>query len=161
MDLVKETQRSVYATVGAAAWVMEAVRAIPDQMGQAWERRSQWMDRAGEAYDDLAGRGQAIMGGARQEVQERVGQVGEAARRIPGVALAEEKMTGMVVDADQLPIADYDSLTVGEIVQKLRALSQRELQMVEGYERRQRARATVLHRIDELLAKSPRSAATT
>ncbi|WP_190816297.1 hypothetical protein [Saccharopolyspora pogona] len=154
MDLVKKTQRSVYATVGAAAWVMDAVRAIPDQMGQAWEQRSQWMDRAGEAYDDLAGRGHAIMGGARQEVQDRVGQVGEAARRIPGVALAEGKMTGMVVDADQLPIADYDSLTAGEIVQKLRALSQRELQMVEGYERRHRARATVLHRIDELLAKS-------
>ncbi|MGI8312977.1 hypothetical protein [Saccharopolyspora hattusasensis] len=155
MGLVKETQRSLYATVGAAAWTMDAMRAIPDQMGRAWQQRTQWMNRAGEAYDDLAERGQAIMGGARQEVQHQAGQVGEQARRIPGVARAERAMTGRVVDADQLPIADYDSLTAGEVVQRLQGLSQRELQKVAGYEKRHRARATVLNRIDELLAKSP------
>lgn len=39
----------------------------------------------------------------------------------------------MIVDAEQLPIADYDSLTAGQIVQSLPGLSQRELQRVERY----------------------------
>ncbi|PKW16809.1 hypothetical protein [Saccharopolyspora spinosa] len=155
MGLVKETQRSMYATVGAAAWMMDTMRTVPDQMGRAWQQRTQWMNRAGEAYEDLTERGQAVMGGARQEVQHRAGQIGEQARRIPGVARAEGAITGRVVDANQLPIADYDGLTAGEIVQRLQGLSRRELQMIAGYEKRNRARATVLHRIDELLAKSP------
>jgi hypothetical protein len=161
MGLLKETQRSMYATVGAAAWAMDTVRSIPDQMGRAWQERTQWIDRAGQTYGDLAERGQAIMGGARQEVQQRAGQIGESARRIPGVARAEGMMTGLVVEADQLPIRDYDSLTADQIVQKLSPLSQRELEMVDGYERRHRSRTTVLNRIEELRAKSPRPATTT
>jgi hypothetical protein len=39
-----------------------------------------------------------------------------------------------IAGAEQLPIADYDSLTAGQIVQSLPGLSQRGLQKVESYE---------------------------
>lgn len=155
MGLATEAKRSLYVTVGAAAWAIDAVWAIPDQMERAWQQRTQWMDSAGQAYDDLADRGQNIVGGAKQEVQHRADQVGEQARRIPGVAQAEGAVTGRIVDADQLPIADYDDLPAGEVVHRLQGLSRRQLHMVAGYEKRNRERTTVLRRIDELLTKAP------
>lgn len=46
MGLATEAKRSLYVTVGAAAWAIDAVWAIPDQMERAWQQRTQWMDRA-------------------------------------------------------------------------------------------------------------------
>lgn len=155
MDLLKEIQRSLYATVGAGVWVADTVRELPDQVGHAWQEREKWMHRVGGAYDQLAGRGQAIMGGAKQDVWHRAREAGKTARRAPGVAAAEGEITGLVSDETQLPIADYDSHTAAEIVLKLPGLSQRELHQVEAYEIRHRGRATILSRIDELRGEEP------
>ncbi|MEV0056337.1 hypothetical protein AB0H34_38365 [Saccharopolyspora shandongensis] len=155
MGLVKDTQRSLYAAVGSVAWVVDTLREVPDQMEHAWQERDQWLHRAGDAYDELAGRGQAIMGSAQQSLRHQARKAGQAARRIPGIAPAEGEITGLVADEEQLPIAGYDSLTAAEIVQQLPALSQRELHQIEGYETRNRARATILGRIDELRGEEP------
>lgn len=40
MGLATEAKRSLYATVGAAAWAIDAVRATPDQMERAWQQRA-------------------------------------------------------------------------------------------------------------------------
>lgn len=64
-------------------------------------------------------------------------------------------MTGWLAAEGELPISDYDSLSAAEIVQRLPGLSQRELHEIEGYETRNRARATILSRIDELRGEEP------
>lgn len=155
MDLVQETQRSLYAAVGAVTWLADGLRQLPEQLQHVWQEREQWAHRTGEAYDELARRGQAIMGGAREDVEDQARKAGQAARRVPGVAQAEGEVTGLVADEEDLPIAGYNSLTAAEINQKLPSLPQRELHQIEGYEARNRARATVLARIDELRGDEP------
>ncbi|MGW1682778.1 hypothetical protein [Saccharopolyspora sp. NPDC002376] len=137
MGLVQETQRSLYATVGVTAWVVERLRDVPSRVGHVWQDREQVMHRLGNAYGRLAGRGEVIT------------------RRIPGIAAVEGSVIGAFVSEEQLPISHYDRLTADEIVQKLPGLSQRELREVRGYETRNQARATVVARIDELCEKEP------
>ncbi|MDA3628801.1 hypothetical protein OU415_25440 [Saccharopolyspora sp. WRP15-2] len=155
MGLVQETRRSLYATVGATAWVVERLRDVPTQVEHAWQERERVMHQLQGAYDHLAGRGEALVGEAQQGLGDLGREVGQAARRIPGVAVVEGELAGAVVDEEELPIAHYDRLTAAEIVQKLPGLSQRELREVRGYETRNQARATVVGRIDDLCEEEP------
>ena len=61
----------------------------------------------------------------------------------------------IVLDEDELPIANYTSLKVDEINSKLRNLSQDELARIEAYERVNQNRKTVLERIDALQERQP------
>ncbi|MGW1680645.1 hypothetical protein [Saccharopolyspora sp. NPDC002376] len=155
MGLVQETQRTLYATVGATAWVVERLRDVPTRVEHAWQEREWVMHRLQGAYDQLAGRGEAIVGEAQQGLGGLGREVGQAARRIPGVAVVEGEVARTVVNEEDLPIAHYDRLRVAEIVQKLPGLSQRELHEVRGYETRNQARATVVGRLDELCEEEP------
>ncbi|MBJ7329132.1 MAG: DUF892 family protein [Solirubrobacteraceae bacterium] len=74
------------------------------------------------------------------------------ARSVPGAARAEGVARGA---AGEAPISGYDSLTADELVKKLTGLSQVELGEVEGYERRNDARSTVLDRIASLRGTTP------
>jgi hypothetical protein len=155
MDLVQEARRSLYATAGAVARALEVARSIPDQLGRAWHNREHWLHSAGVVYADLADRGQALIGGPEKNLRSRAHEVARAARRVPGVAPAEGELTGWRAGEAELPINDYDSLTAAKIVQQLPGLSQRELHEIEGYERRNQRRATILSRIDELRGEEP------
>lgn len=155
MGLVHETQRSLYAAVGATVWVVEALRDAPSRVERVWQEREQVRHRLGGAYGELAGRGEVFLGEARQGLGGWGRVVGQAARRIPGIAAVEGAVVGAFVSEEQLPIYHYDRLTAGEIVQKLSRLSQRELREVRGYETRSQARARVVARIDELCENEP------
>jgi hypothetical protein len=52
-----------------------------------------------------------------------------------------------------LPIADYDSLTVAQVTAQIPSLSVEELKAVRAYEKRHKARAGVLQRIESVLAR--------
>ncbi len=52
-----------------------------------------------------------------------------------------------------LPIADYDSLTVGQINSQIAGLSVEELKAVRNYEKRHKNRAGVVQRLDSLIAR--------
>lgn len=60
-----------------------------------------------------------------------------------------------VLTADDLPIADYDSLTAGEITKRLKGLTQEELQQIQAYESSNEARKTILDRIENLEGDEP------
>jgi ferritin-like metal-binding protein YciE len=77
------------------------------------------------------------------------------ARRVPGAADAEGLVKGALASEEDLAIANYDSLTVDEIVQKLPSLSQVDLAKIEAYERKKQARTTVLNRISSLRGDEP------
>lgn len=155
MNLIHEAQRSLCATVGAAAWVVDALRDAPSWVGNAWRERDQVVHRFSDAYEELSERGKVIMGGTQQELEARVGEVDQAARRIPGVAEAEGAVAGAFTGEKDLPISHYDTLTADEIVHKLPGLAQLELRKVRGYETRNQARATVIGRIDKLCEEQP------
>ncbi|MCI2424260.1 hypothetical protein MOQ72_43395 [Saccharopolyspora sp. K220] len=128
---------------------------MPGQVQHVWQEREQWLHRAGDAYDALAGRGQAVMGSAREDLRHGVREVGRRIRQVPGVAALQGEVAGLQSEEAELPIADYDSLRATQIVQKLPGLTQQGLHQVEGYEARNRARATILSRIDELRGQEP------
>jgi len=92
---------------------------------------------------------------AASETEAQVRRTARQARKVPGVAGVEGQLKGAVASEDDLPIADYDSLTAEEIVGKLSELSQIELAEIDSYERRNDNRSTVLGRISTLRHREP------
>src|SRR5918997_286412 len=57
------------------------------------------------------------------------------AGRVPGVREVEGEIRGATAGPDELPIQNYDRLTVEQILPKLRTLSAEELAAIDGFER--------------------------
>lgn len=81
--------------------------------------------------------------------------IADSARRLPGVAKAEGAIAGALADERDLPIRDYESLTAEEVVRRLKGLSQRELRLLDTYERRHQNRETVTDKIRKLTGDEP------
>jgi ferritin-like metal-binding protein YciE len=77
------------------------------------------------------------------------------ARKVPGVAQAEGEVKGAAASERDLAIDRYDQLSADEIVRRLPELSQVDLAKVDGYERRNRNRSTVLDRVSALRGDEP------
>ena len=60
-----------------------------------------------------------------------------------------------VLTKDDLPIANYDTLTAEEITKRLKGLTQEELLQVQAYESTNENRKTILDRIDDLEGDEP------
>ena len=96
--------------------------------------------------------------GAAKSVRKAGGkakQTARQARKAPGVARAEGTVKGAVASESDLAIANYDSLSVEEIQNKLSELSQVDLAKVSAYERKNENRSTVTGRIDSLQGDEP------
>jgi len=81
--------------------------------------------------------------------------IAEKARKVPGVAAAEGAITGAVATEKDLPIKSYDKQKVADITAKLKGLRQRELRMIEAYERKRRNRASITGKIAKLSEDEP------
>jgi hypothetical protein len=81
--------------------------------------------------------------------------IADHARRIPGVAAAEGAITGAVATERDLPIVDYDNRTADDIAGRLKGFSQRELRLIDAYERKHENRATITDRIAKLTGDEP------
>jgi hypothetical protein len=79
----------------------------------------------------------------------------DTARKIPGVAAVEGAVTGALANEPDLPIGRYDKQSASDIASQLRGLSQRDLRMVDAYERKTKNRSTVTDRIAALSADEP------
>ncbi len=82
-------------------------------------------------------------------------KMADAARRIPGVAAAEGAVTGALTTEGDLPIKDYEKQSAEDIAGKLPNFSQRELRMIDAYERKHDNRATITDRIAKLTGEEP------
>jgi len=65
-----------------------------------------------------------------------------------------DEVDDLVSPVDEFPIANYDSLTVGQILPRLSDLDADELAQVRAREQQGRARGTILDRVERLAAKS-------
>ena len=81
--------------------------------------------------------------------------IADTARKIPGVAAAEGAVTGAQATEQDLPIAHYDKQTAEDIAAKLNGFSQRELRMIDAYERKRENRATITDKIAKLTGEEP------
>ena len=81
--------------------------------------------------------------------------IADTARKIPGVAAVQGAVTGVVATEQDLPIKDYDKQTAGDVAGKLNAFSQRELRMIDAYERKHENRATITDKIAKLTGDEP------
>jgi uncharacterized protein (UPF0335 family) len=81
--------------------------------------------------------------------------ISDSVRKIPGVAAAEGAITGALASEQDLPIRDYDKQTAGDITSKLNGFSQRELRMIDAYERKRENRATITDKIAKLTGDEP------
>ena len=81
--------------------------------------------------------------------------IADSARKIPGVAAAEGAVTGALATEQDLPIADYDKQTAEDIASRLNGFSQRELRMIDAYERKRENRATITDKIAKLTGDEP------
>jgi ferritin-like metal-binding protein YciE len=96
--------------------------------------------KAGRAAADAAG-----------TASDAAGRVRDQVRRVPGEAELEGEIRGAAAGGDEeLPIADYDALTVEQLLPMLRALSAEELARIDGYERGGRSRKRILVRVAAL-----------
>jgi ferritin-like metal-binding protein YciE/uncharacterized protein (DUF433 family) len=96
----------------------------------------------------------SVSDSARQ-LESAARQTARKARKVPGVARTEGRVKGAVAAAENLAIPHYDEATAQEIVERLPHLSQVEIAKIEAYERRTRARSTILSRISTLQADEP------
>lgn len=84
----------------------------------------------------------------------------DTARKIPGVAAAEDAITGALAEEKDLPIADYNKQSAADIAGRLNGFSQRELRMIDAYERKRENRATITDKIASSPVTSPGQATT-
>lgn len=77
------------------------------------------------------------------------------ARQAPSVTRMAEHVRGAATREKDLPISGYGRLTTTDITRRLRDLSQRDLTVVEGFERAHANRSPVLDAIEELRGKQP------
>jgi hypothetical protein len=82
-------------------------------------------------------------------------RIADTARKIPGVAAAEGAVTGALATEQDLPIAGYDKQTADDIESKLKGFSQRELRMIDAYERKHSNRATITDQVAKLTGDEP------
>ncbi len=79
----------------------------------------------------------------------------DRARKLPGVAKAEGALTGALATEADLPIKDYDKQSAADIAGKLKGFSQRDLRLIDAYERKHENRATITDRIASLSGDEP------
>ncbi len=79
----------------------------------------------------------------------------DTARKIPGVAAAEGAVSGALATEQDLPITGYDKQSADDIASKLKGFSQRQLRMIDAYERKNQDRATITDKIAKLTGDEP------
>ena len=81
--------------------------------------------------------------------------ISDCLRQVPGVAGAEGAVAGTFANEADLPIADYDKQSAEAIASRLKGTSQRELRLIDAYERKHGNRATITDRVAKLLGDQP------
>ncbi len=136
---------------------------------RALERRQKWVsDQAAQANRALgaAGRGLGLVAGSEAEAPDDGDDGAPVSSDDPAVKADGSLSTPVPfppadrpppdpdgepgIDAATLAIPDYDSLSASQVVPRLAALSDPELELVLRYERGGRGRRTILNKISQL-----------
>ncbi|GAA1282964.1 hypothetical protein GCM10009609_54550 [Pseudonocardia aurantiaca] len=94
-------------------------------------------------------------GHAQHELRDAVTDLLRRARRVPGVTRAETTLGELTAAPEDLPIADYPTLTITQIIERLPALTQAQLGTLHGFETAHANRSRVLNKIQALREDEP------
>jgi hypothetical protein len=111
-----------------------------------------WADAAGRTLRAVADRVQDV---ARKSGRRARGAAQGSVWEMPEPTRMAEEAQGAVTREEELPIARFSQLSVDEIKQQLRTLSQSDLTVIEGYERTHSNRPPVLDTIEQLRGSEP------
>ncbi|PZG91648.1 hypothetical protein C1I97_29795, partial [Streptomyces sp. NTH33] len=120
--------------------------------GFVQENGGGWADAAARAVRTAAGRVQDV---AQTGSRRARSAAGGAVREMPEPTRMAEEVQGAVTREEELPIARFSQLSMEEIKQQLRPLSQSDLTVIEGYERTHANRPGVLDAIEQLRGSEP------
>ena len=130
------------------------LKTVADYQEAAGQRGAEWVTGLAHAQAEFTRELASASPAAARALGKRVDEVTDAAarqaRRAPGEPRAEGAVRGAAAREEDLPIAGYDDLRVAEINSRLSRLSEVDLSKVEAYERKHKARKTVLQKIESL-----------
>jgi ferritin-like metal-binding protein YciE len=155
------THLPALARDAVAAEVFDHDRYEASQVGAADAARGatrEARDAAETASGVVVGISGEVAGRAEKAASKATGaakRTAKQARRLPGEEEVEGEIRGAVAGEDDLPIANYDSLNAGDIVERLPRLTQVELGAVDAYERRHSSRKTIISKVDSLRGDEP------
>ena len=85
--------------------------------------------------------------------EEEAGRIAADAREADAATVARQLDLTEPTDRDRLPIADFDSISLGSLRARLRSLSLQELATLRGWEKTHGRRAPVLTLLDNRIAR--------
>ncbi|MGX4694741.1 hypothetical protein [Streptomyces sp. JNUCC 63] len=133
--------------------VVQNARAVAAAAnGFIQENGGGWADAAARAVRTITDRVQDV---AQTGSRRARGAAEGAVREMPEPTRMAEEVQGAVTREEELPIARFSQLSVDEIQQQLRTLSQSDLTVIEGYERTHSNRPPVLDAIEQLRGSEP------
>jgi hypothetical protein len=92
---------------------------------------------------------------ARTGGQQTARTAADTVRQMPGVTRVAEEAKGAATREEDLPISGYGRLNATDITERLRTLSQADLDVIEGYERAHANRTGVVNAIERLRGSQP------
>ncbi|MET7764193.1 hypothetical protein ABZS71_20015 [Streptomyces sp. NPDC005393] len=143
--------------------LLQAMEQTIDEQARTLAAARADTSRQGQPADGFTGATVRVVRTAIDRLREAAQTGGEqtrrtavgAAREMPNATRMAEQVQGAVTRDEDLPICEYGRLTVTDITQQLRALSQSDLTVIEGYERAHANRSGVLNAIEQLRGLEP------
>ena len=132
----RRTPRPLRAGIGIAA--QASLRAF--------EMLARARERAERTYEEMANRGETVIARWRGEPEPR--------QTPPKYIDLDAEPSAPPLPHDELPLDDYDHLTLGSLRARLPKLDPVELRQIQDYERAHGNRAPVLTLIESRLAKA-------
>ena len=130
------------------------LKSVADYQEAAGRRGADWVTGLAQAQAqfmrDLASASPAAARELGKRFEGATEAATRAARRVPGESKAEGAVRGAAAREQDLPIANYDKLSVRELNTRLPRQSDVDLGRVEAYERKHKNRKTVLNKIDSV-----------
>ena len=137
----------IFISIGASA-LAAIVLAILSQVSKRKGREA----TPATGPEPLPTREPATVGGGRETAEQAAADIATIGEPVGAAAVSDAPTATMsAVGGGALPIADYDSLRVNEILPALDDLDLDQLEAVAQHEENNKNRTTVLNRIDDLM----------
>jgi hypothetical protein len=144
-EQAESNARTAEVVAQSASEQQESFQKLAEQLGSTYEGLFSSWDRY--AKENLR-RAQQVTEQVAERGIEAAEQVSRQGLRVAEDAAEQTERAARKADPNDLPIKDYDKLTVSEISSKLDGLTVADLRKVEAYEKRNKNRETVIEQIE-------------
>jgi len=151
-SLRRQDQKLLQTLEGSVSELARAVAVSSNGSGRSQEQDAGFAEAAAQTVRIAFDR---VRDAVRTGGQRAHGAAEGAVREMPEPTRMAEEVQGAVTREEDLPIPRFSQLSISEMEQRLRTLSQSELTVIEGYERTHANRQGVLEAIEQLRGSEP------